>query len=504
MVYLEMKKRLLFIVLITGVSISLHAESSDTTRITLPDAIERGIRQSVDAVVMRNEFMSSYWEYRTFKAELLPVVSLTGTIPYYSKSYNIFQNSDGTQTFVSNDYSRIDAGLSVSQNIPWTGGILSLESSLERLEQYGDNSAIQYMSLPGFIKLEQPVFGFNSVRWMQKIEPVKYKEAKQKLIAETENVSNTVISNYFNLLLGEINFQSAEQNLHNARKLYTIAEARRKIGQISENDLLQLKVSLLNAEANYTNAQSSLKSRMFKLRSFLGYKENITLSAILPNSISDTILFLNYDHVLTLANVNNPFTQNIQRRRLEASREVNRAKADRWNITVFASFGLSGQDDSFSQAFNSNNWRSSQKIEVGISIPILDWGKGKGRVKVAESNREVINSTIEKEIQDFHQDIFILVENFNNQSRQVKIAAEADRVAGIRYESSVEAFILGKIDVLNLNDAQRSKDESRRNYVEQLFLLWSYYYQIRGLTLYDFVNNTEITVDEKEMLNNKS
>ena len=103
--------------------------------------------------------------------------------------------------------------------------------------------------------------------------------------------------------------------------------------------------------------------------------------------------------------------------------------------------------------------------------------------------------SIEKDKIDFNQNIFLLVENFNNQAKQLAIAGETDRIAQKRYETSVEAFVLGKIDVLNLNDAQTSKDDARRNYIQQMSLLWSYYYQIRSLTLYDFANNRDLFAD---------
>ena len=333
------------------------------------------------------------------------------------------------------------------------------------------------------------------------IEPVKYKEAKQKLVANMEEVANTGVTYYFDLLLGQINMEIAEQNLKNSEKLYTIAEAKRKIGQISENDLLQLKVSLLNAESYLTDAQSSLNLRMFRLLSYLGYGEGVVLEPSIPGSLSTEIPMLTYAEVLSMARQNNSFTQNVQRRMLEASRDVSQAKADRWNAKLFVSFGMSGQEDTFAQAFNSNHWRSNQIVNVGVKIPILDWGKGKGKVKIAEANREVENSKIEKEQIDFNQDIFLRVQNFNNQSKQLELAKSTDQIAQQRYNTSIEAFVLGKIDVLNLNDSQSSKDQARRNYIEQMFLLWSYYYQIRSLTLYDFIKKKELSVDYENLVN---
>ncbi|GAB6119427.1 TolC family protein [Dysgonomonas termitidis] len=494
-----MKKTLSAIAISLWFSAGLTAQ--DTITISLTDAINRSVSNSVDAVVARNQYKSSYWGYRTYKAELLPEVTLNSTLPYYSKSYNQFQNTDGTYTYVSNDYSRIDGGLSISQNIPLTGGILSVESSFERLQQYGEGGSTRYMGIPASVTLEQPIFGFNRVKWLQRIEPVKYKEAQQKLIGDMEEVSNTAIQYYFNLLLGQINMEIAEQNLKNSEKLYTIAEAKRKIGQISENDLLQLKVSLLKAESYLTDAQASLNARMFQLRSFLNYGEYLILKPIIPESLADKLPVLSYAQVIALARENNSFTRNVQKRMLEANRDVSQAKADRWNAKLFVSFGMSGQEDTFSRAFNSNNWRNNQIVNVGIKIPILDWGKGKGKVKIAEAERDVENSRIEKEQMDFNQNVFLRVQNFNSQSKQLELAKETDKIAQQRYNTSIEAFVLGKIDVLNLNDSQSSKDEARRNYIEQMYQLWSYYYQIRSLTLYDFISDREISVDYESAIN---
>jgi len=255
--------------------------------------------------------------------------------------------------------------------------------------------------------------------------------------------------------------------------------------------LMQLKVSCLNAEGYVTEAQSAFKASMFQLRSFLGYGENVTLIPVIPDSLIN--LQLNYPQVLDLAKQNSVLSQDIRRRMLMASSAVSQAKAARYNISLFLSFGLSGQDNHIPDIFN--NLRGNQVVNLGIRIPILDWGKGKGQVKMAESNREVVQSQIEKDKIDFNQNIFLLVENFNNQAKQLAIADETDRIAQKRYETSVEAFVLGKIDVLNLNDAQTSKDDARRNYIQQMSLLWSYYYQIRSLTLHDFANNRDLFAD---------
>ena len=139
--------------------------------------------------------------------------------------------------------------------------------------------------------------------------------------------------------------------------------------------------------------------------------------------------------------------------------------------------------------------RNNQVVEVGFSIPLLDWGKRKGQVKVAESNREVVRSKIRQEQMDFNQDIFLLVENFNNQADQLAIAAEVDELAEARYQTAIQTFLVGKIDLLDLSDAQNAKDNARQDHILELYNYWKYYYNIRGVTLYDFVNNRTLDAE---------
>ena len=137
----------------------------------------------------------------------------------------------------------------------------------------------------------------------------------------------------------------------------------------------------------------------------------------------------------------------------------------------------------------------NQVVEVGLNTPLVDWGKRRGQVKVAESNREVTASRLRQESMNFNQNLFILVEQYNNQRAQLDIAREADRIAQRRYHTNVETFLIGRISTLDLNDAQVSKDEARQKHITELFYYWYYYYQLRSLTLWDFDKQTGIDAD---------
>ena len=67
-----------------GISLFASAQNATLTHereITLAEAIALARTQAVDAAVALNELKTAYWEYRTFRADLLPEINFTGTLP---------------------------------------------------------------------------------------------------------------------------------------------------------------------------------------------------------------------------------------------------------------------------------------------------------------------------------------------------------------------------------------------------------------------------------------
>ena len=466
--------------------------------LTLDEAIARARANSVDAAVALNELRTSYWEYRTYRADLLPEVSFTSTLPSYHKQYSAYMNADGTYSFVRNNYLQMNGELSLSQKIWFTGGTLSLNSSLDFFRQLDGENYNRFMSIPVALTLNQPIFGVNTVKWNRRIEPVRYAEAKAAFLSASENVAMSAINYYFNLLMARENVEIAQQNLQNATKLYDVAKEKRAMGQISENDLLQMELNLLNARSSLTDFESTLKSQMFTLRSFLDLGEDVEIIPEIPSRIPE--IDITYADALERALENNKFAKNLRRRQLEADYAVAQAKGNMRQINLFAQVGYTGTDHTFSSAYRG--LKDNQVVEIGLSIPLIDWGKRHGKVKVAESNRQVVESRLRQETQNFSQDLFILVERFCNQQMQLAIADKSSTIAQKRYNTNVETYMIGRISTLDLNDSQVKKDESRQEYVNELFRYWYYFYQIRSLTLWDYEAGTGIDADIDRIVKN--
>ena len=468
---------------------------TDTLRLSLDDCIAMARRQSIDAAVALGELRSAYWQWRSYRADLLPEVSLSGTAPSWNKRYSSYQQADGSLSFVRNDYLGLDGAVNITQKLWPTGGTLSVESSLDYLHQSGSGgSQNQFMSLPVAITLQQPLFSVNHLKWNRRIEPLRYREAQARFLTETEQVAMQAINLYFGLLLAGEQVNIARQNLQTAEKLYEVAQAKRRMGTISENDVLQLRLDVLTARSALTNSESNRQARQFALRSFLDVEADI--EPVVPEDVPQ--VRLDYDNVLNHALQNNALATTMRRRQMEADYAVASARANRQSINLYAQLGYTGNADNLNAAYR--NLLSNEVVSVGITVPLLDWGKRKGQRRMAESNREIVQGQLRQQSQDFRQDIFILTEQFNNQAEQLRIACEADTIARRRYHTNVETFKIGSISTLELSSAQTAKDQARQNRIQQLFNYWYYYYQLRSIALWDFERGCELSEDFEKII----
>ena len=472
-------------------------EAQAVKKLTFQEVIKLSEEQSPDALIAKHRFRNSYWQYRTFVAQYRPSLTLSGTTPSYSTAYTRVWNSGIKQwEYVStNDLQNIGE-LSLSQNIGFTGGSISLESDLT-LQNDFENSLNKYITVPMSIRLNQPIFSYNELKWQRKIEPLKYDAAKKTYLSNIETVHMYAVRNFFSLALAQINKQIAEMNYSNADTLYRIARGRYNLGTIAEDELLQMQLSFLNAETASKEADMNLRDREIRLRSFLGYNETVRLELILPGETPD--LQVDMKEVLDLALSNNPEIMTQQLTILSAQSNVAQAKADKGlNGNIFASYGLQGRDENFNVAYSELS--KQQGIRIGFSMPILDWGLGRGRYRMALSSMELAQVQSQQAIVDFQQNLFLDVEQFNLQAAQVGIAAKSDTVAQKMFEVTKQRFLIGKISVLELNNADTKKDQNRRAYVQSLQNYWNYFYNLRSLTLFDFINRKPLDTDYDKMI----
>ncbi len=470
--------------------------------LTFDEVLELAATQSTNALIAKQRFRASYWQYRSFKAEYLPSLSFSGTAPSYSTAYQQVYE-DGEYTYVNNPLFQSTGTLSLSQNIGLTGGSIAVNSSLGFQNNISKESKTILTEPLVNVRLTQPIFKYNSLKWQKKTQPLQYEIAKKTYLSNMEAVNTTAVQYFFQLALAQINVQIAETNQINSDTLYRMSEGRYQLGTIAEDELLQMKLTWLNAENNLKQARMNLTDWENRVRTFLGFNENVSIELTIPYEIPH--LQVNPEQVLALALENNPEISQQELTVLQSQSSLAQAKAQRGlSADLTASYGLSDRSSSLLNNFPNSDYGirdaytdpgNSQTVMLTLSIPILDWGQRKGSYQMALSSLELAQVQAEQTLQTFEADLMLDVEQFNLQYEQVMIAAQSDTVAQRMYEVSKARYVIGSSTVLELNNADTEKDSNRRAYIQSLQTFWNYFYNIRSLALFDFLNNKPLEAD---------
>ncbi len=484
---------LLLSVVFSGISL-LPAQS--VKRYTLDQVIHIAQKQSPDALMAIHRFRKSYWQYRNFKATYLPNLNLTATLPDINRSINAISAPDGTISYTPQSISNYSIGLSLNQKIGLTGGEIFVNSGLHRMDNvFTDTTTRQYLSNVVNVGIMQPIFTYNPYKWQKKLEPMKYEEAKRKYMESEEDVAIKAINYFFSLLTAQIEVEIAKKNYHNYDTLYRIAKGRYNLGKIAENDLLQLQLNFLKADASVEQAQLNYNDKLFRFKSFLRLKDSSSVQLVPP--LLTSFFDVPVSKAIAEAKQNTSTALTFTQRLLEAASQLNMARMNgRFDMNLYASFGLSQTATTLPEVYKTP--LNQERVSMGITLPLLDWGKARGGIKIAQSNQDLVKTAVEQDRIDFEQNIYLKVMQFAMQKKQLAIAAKSDTVAQLRYKITHERYMIGKVnDVLELNNAQIDNDNAKLNYFNTLKDYWINYYQLRKLTLYDFQKNRPIKVDTK-------
>jgi outer membrane protein TolC len=491
-----MKCLQLFVIIQLFIVVRLNAQEANKI-LTLEQVLALAKEQSPEAMLAKHRYLSSFWEYKSYQAGLLPQLNLKSQLLNWNNSIISYTNSDGSVNYTPTNNVTSQIGLEVQQNIGFSGGNFFLESDMSGMEDFTKDSMSRlYRTVPILVGFSQPIFQYNPYKWQRKIEPLKYQEAKKEYILRMEEISSNAINYFYDLATAQLNVEIAKANYFNNDTIFKIAQGRYNIGTIAENDVLQIELTFLNAKSAWAQAKINLENSKFRLRSFLGFNDLVRIQLVIPKEIP--LLEVDVNKALQLAKENNGAPLSWERQLYEAQSEVARTKAQkRFNANLSASYGLNGDDIMVKNSYNNPD--NQLALRVGLEIPILDWGKGKGRYRMAQSQQEVVKTQVEQSRIDFEQRVMLQVMQFNEQDDQVVIAAKADTIARKRYEVTKQRFLIGKIDILDLNVASQENDIAQRSYLQAQKTYWSYFYGIRQYTLYDFVNDRLLDTDFNEL-----
>ena len=489
-----MKKIISVLVSMIVVHLSLPAQRP----MTLEEAIGTARIQSVAALQARHAFISTYWAYRSYLASRLPSLNLYGNLMNFDRSLTLLQSyEDGTFRYANSFNLQNSLGLSVVQNVTFTGGRLTVYSDLRRIDQYGTFKNLTWYSQPITVSYYQPLFAYNQFKWDKLIEPKEYEKGRRQYIESMEDVTIATAQAYFDLIAATRNHDASVTNYSNTVKMRSIARERLKLGTVTRDEYLQLELRVLNDSIAMGENLVKVREAQMSLNSILGYDESVDISPVIDDAIPE--ILMDYDLVLDKALKNSSFNLENDIKELNAASAVAKAKADRGiSMSLNARFGLSQSGTGLPDVYR--DLLNQEVVGLTFSVPIFDWGLGKGKVQKAKAAQEVVKAQNLQDENDFRRKIFTAVGQFNNHRQQCVASKRAMDIAAERYSLMMDKFKNGNATVTDLTNAQSDSDSALSRYVADLSNYWNYYYTLRKLTLYDFLTGRDIDIDVKEMV----
>lgn len=471
--------------------------AQDMRRMTLEEAIETARSSSVAALEAKSGFVSSYWAYRSYKASRLPSLNLYGNLASFDRSLRQLQNFETGELVYTGNYNMQNSlGLSVSQNLTFTGGTVSLYTDLSRIDEFGADAGKTWYAQPVTFYYEQPLLAYNRFKWEKKISPKEYENAKRVYVESMEQITIDAVKCYFDLMLSRRTYETAVSNYRNTKQMHSIAAERLVLGSVTRDEYLQLELRMLNDSISINESAIRVKETQMSLNSLLGLGEEVEIEPVAETALPD--IWMDYDVVMTKALQNSSFRLENEIKTLTAESEVARAKADRGaKVSISAKFGLSNSDAAFRETYR--HLLDQEVVGITFSIPIFDWGMGRGRVKEAQAQAAVVEAQVEQAENDYRRQVYTAVGQFNSQRQQCMASERASSVASERYSLVMERFRRGTASVMELNTAQTECDSATEKYINDLSNYWNYYYALRQLTLFDFVSGKDIDVDFEEL-----
>jgi outer membrane protein len=479
--------RIFILLLICIFCLDFSSQAQEVISADIKDIIQTAQSESPNYLLAKSRENNAYWIYVASKSIFKPQLGFSAILPSINRSINPFTLQDGTRTFLTTSFVTNQVGLNLSQIISATGGTVFVSTDLQRLDDLGNSgSSSSYLSSPVSIGFDQPLFRLNTYKWDKKEAEINFTASKKRYVEDLERIAFESVNNFFDLYITQLTLAEANRNSDYLDSLALNAEGRFSVGRISETELLQIQLTAKNAKGNVAQLNLNVQNKIESLRDFLGIQKEVNFDLKTPSPI--TIYTIEKEKALEYALKNRSVTEDFRLRLLTAERQLETANKNNGpNLRLSGSFGLTQTSESIGGAYQQ--LLDQERVSLSIDIPIADFGRSKAQKEIAKSNLELTQLQLKQDQVSFEREILVNVEQFKLKRNQLKLAEESLEIALKRVDIAKKRFVIGKIDVTNLNIAIQEELGAQQSYYSTLWDLWRAHYTIRNLTLYDFEND---------------
>jgi outer membrane protein len=452
-------------------------------RITLAEAVAMAQKQSYQARSAEGLRDAAQLRYRAYTSSLLPQITLGGSLPVYNRSIIPVIQPDGSTLFRPQEQNTSNLTMSLSQRLPFTGGELYMNSSLQRVEILGERDTRNWNSTPFTVGIRQSLLRSNTAAWEARERDLGADVADRQYLETREDIAANTTNAFFDYYTAQVALRNAQSNVATNDSLYLLNKGRFEVGKIAENDLLQSELALLRSR----NALDAAKLEHDRTLAFLRLQLNVPAGTPLEIVPPTTIPAIVADTSMAVAQAlrNRSQMRNSELQGVTAARRVSEAKYNTgFGAAVNASMGFNQSGPQMNTVYQ--DLREAQTVRVDVSMPIMQWGGRSASIQAARADASRAASDANQSRELIIQEAHFAALQLPQAVRQLELAGKADTVGQKRFEVANNRYQISKIAITDLYQAQTEKDQALVAYVQALRGYWTAYYRLRRLTLYDF------------------
>ena len=348
------------------------------------------------------------------------------------------------------------------------------------------------------LRLRQPIdalYGYNAIRSSLKSARLDYERTNKSLRREELNLVYRVSSAYYNLLSLQRSTEISLLDYERQTEANQIAQNKYASGLIREVDALQMEVDLAEAQNSYEMALINQESAINSFKELLGIE--LTDSVVLSDELKYKVVVVDAEKAVEYALKNRTELRDQDIAIEQQQMTIRQRKAEGMVRGYFDAYvqktGTSMGDISTTYGNTiqtSANDFLDRPINYGVgftvSVPILDWGENKARVRAAEARqrqnylaKEELERSIETETRNS-------VAQLNNNLKRLQLLEKNVVIAEKSFDITLQRFSDGDIDSQTLALERNRLNSAYRNHLSAFIAYQLSLADIMRKTLYDF------------------
>ena len=480
--------------------LSFGSNAQKVYNLDLESSILLAKSQNNRMLILQERLRKASYDMKAARSGLRTHVNMNMILPQYTETIRQWEDSSGI-SFYPVKQNMMNSYLTISQPLP-TDGSLYIRSGVQNFIDYNAND--RNAQITSSIGLRQPLsvlYGYNSNRSQYKQAELAYELSLKQLKREELNLVYEISQTFYNLLSFAERLNIAKMSLSRQQEAYNIALSKYTAGLIREVEALQMEVDLGEALNNYDIARVNYTSQLglFKETLGIGLKDSV----IVKGDLTYNQIFVDVEKAVSLAMENRLELKENEIQTEIQKMEIRRRKAQGMiNGDIVLNYNFIGVDKSyltvpFETALN-NTWYNLQNrpgsfgVGLTISIPILDWGENRARVKSAESVLAQNRYQLEGSKVNIERDIRTTVDRLNNSLKRLQLLEKNLLVADKSFEISRQRYANGDIDSQSM---ALERERLNTAYVSRLVSFIDYKLLLSDLmrkTFYDFEKDMSV------------